>query len=134
MKNKYIKKQEPFFFFADYDWKVVSKVKSEDQRTHDSDKLTEDDKCRILTALLGEGNPRCLKHLLLNSKNQAVAKLKPQNAEFLPDDTLRLTLMMEKRNTALIRQDDVETCVYQCLKDNSCWDILLCTKKGYAKL
>lgn len=121
---------------ADYVWKVVLKVESADQRTRNSFQytLTENDKNRFLKALVGESTPRCLKHFLLKSKNPAAANLKLHNAEFMPDGRLRLTLETQTRNITLLQQYDVETCVYQCLKENNCWDLLLCTEKGYGKL
>lgn len=121
---------------ADYVWKVVLKVESTDQRTQNSFQytLTENDKNRFLKALVGESTPRCLKHFLLKSKNPAAANLKLHNAEFMFDGRLRLTLETQTRNITLLQQYDVETCVYQCLKENNCWDLLLCTEIGYGKL
>lgn len=121
---------------TDYVWKIVLKVESKDQRTEDSFQyiLTENDKNRILNALVGESNPRCLEYFLLRSKNPAAANLKLNNAEIMPDGKLRLTLETQTRNITLLQQYDVETCVYQCLKDNNCLDLLLCTETGYGKL
>lgn len=121
------KRENNFFFFADYCWKVVLKIENEYQRTEDNYQitLTENDKNRILTALVGQDTPRCLKYFLLNSKNTAVANLKPCDAEFMSDGFLRLTLEKETKHSALIQQSDVETCVYQCFKENNCLDLLL---------
>lgn len=123
-----------FFTLADYVWRVVLKVDSKDQRTQTCLQYTlpENDKTRFLGALVGESNPRCLKQFLLKSKNPAAANLKLLNAEFMPDGLFRLTV--ETRNITLLQQCDVETCVYQCLKENNCWDLLLCTETGYGKL
>lgn len=136
MQNKNVKHAIFFFTLADYVWRVVLKVESKDQRTHNSFqyKLTENDKNRVLIALVGESNPICLKHFLLKSKNPAAANLKLHNADFMPDGRLRLAFETQTRNIALLQQYDVETCVYQCLKKNNCWDLLLCTEKGYGKL
>lgn len=120
-----------FFTLADYVWRVVLKVESKEQRTHI---LTENDKNRVLIALVGESNPRCLKHFLSKSKNPAAANLKLHNADFMLDGRLRLAFETQTRNIELIQQYDVETCVYQCLKENNCWDLFLCTEKGYGKL
>lgn len=129
-------KQYFFFHLADYVWNVVLKVESTDQRTQNSFQytLTENDKNRFLKALVGKSNPRCLKHFLLKSKNPAAVDLKLHNAEFMPDGRLMLTFETETRNITLLQQYDVETCVYQCLKENNCWDLLLCTEKGYGKI
>lgn len=136
VQNKNVKHAIFFFTLADYVWSVVLKVESKDQRTHNSFQyiLTENDKNRVLIALVGESNPICLKHFLLKSKNPAAANLKLHNADFMPDGRLRLAFETQTRNIALLQQYDVETCVYQCLKKNNCWDLLLCTEKGYGKL
>lgn len=125
-----------FFTLADYVWRVVLKAESKDQRAQNSFQytLTENDKNRFLKALVGESNPRCLKHFLLRSKNPAAANLKLCYAEFIPDERLKLSLETQTRNITLLQQYDVETCVYQCLKENNCCDLLLCTEKGYGKL
>lgn len=129
-------KQTIFFTLADYVWRVVLKVDSKDQRTQTCLQytLTENDKNRFLSALVGKSNPRCLKQFLLKSKNPAAANLKLHNAEFMPDGRFRLTVETKTRNITLLQQYDVETCVYQCLKENNCWDLLLCTETGYGKL
>lgn len=129
-------KQTIFFTLADYVWRVVLKVDSKDQRTQTclQYSLTENDKNRFLSALVGKSNPRCLKQFLLKSKNPSAANLKLHNAEFMPDGRFRLTVETKTRNITLLQQYDVETCVYQCLKENNCWDLLLCTETGYGKL
>lgn len=116
----------------DYVWRVVLKVDSKDQRKQTCLQytLTEKDKNRFLGALVGEGNPRCLKQFLLKSKNPAAANLNLHNAEFMPGGRFRLTVETQTRNITLLQQYDVETCVYQCLKENNCWDLLLCTETG----
>lgn len=121
---------------ADYVWRVVLKVDSKDQRTQTclQNTLTENDKNRFLGALVGESNPRCFTQFLLKSKNTAAANLKLLNAEFMPDGRFKLTVETQTRNITLLQQYDVETCVHQCLKENNCWDLLLCTETGYGKL
>lgn len=106
VQNKNVKHAIFFFTLADYVWSVVLKVESKDQRTHNSFQyiLTENDKNRVLIALVGESNPICLKHFLLKSKNPAAANLKLHNADFMPDGRLRLAFETQTRNIALLQR------------------------------
>lgn len=132
------KNRNMIFVFAlvDYVWTVELKVESEGQKSQSTIQytLSENDENHFPQALVEENNPRCLQHFLLKSKKPAVRKLKLQNAKLLPDRKLSLTLGTQKKISTLLQQCDVETCVYQCLKENNCRDILLFTEKGYRKL
>lgn len=115
------------FSIADYRWKFAIKdQKSANLRTQTLPKEREE---RILNALLNSENPNCLQKYISASKNPAVAKLKLKRAEFKYTHFL-VTVATETGYIELLTENALETCVYQCLKENNCEDFFLRSEKG----
>lgn len=132
-EQKYISlKNSNLFFFVECYWIVVLRDESGDPRTQGSPRyaLTEEHKNSLLKAICEQNNPRCLQYILLESEKPEVANLKLHNAEFTSTGHLKLTLEIETRFFELLRENDVATCVYQCLKENNCENLVLCTERG----
>lgn len=124
-----------FSFLVDCRWKFVLCAESTDLRTQGIPLYTlkEQDRNRFLKALYDKSNPRCLQHFLRDSGKPACANLKLHYVEFTSDGYLKIVFEIETQYYELLQGCDVEACVYQCLKENSCGDLLLCSEKGYNK-
>lgn len=124
---------EPIPF--DCRWKIVLCAESTDLRTQGNPlyTLTEEDRNRFLKAIYDKSNPRCLQHFLLHSGKPALANLQLLNVEFTSDSHLKIIFVIETKYYELLQECDIETCVYQCLKENNCGDLLLCSERGYKK-
>lgn len=120
------------FFLVESYWKVVLCVESWDTRTQGSPRcaLTKEHKNSVLKTICERNNPRCLQYILLESEKPAVANLKLHDAKFTSTGNLNLTLEIETRHFELLRENDVETCVHQCLKENKCENFVLCNERG----
>lgn len=132
-EQKYISLRERnLFFLLESYWKVVPCVESWDTRTQGSPRcaLTEERKNSVLKAICERNNPRCLQYILLESEKPAVANLKLHHAEFTSAGHLNLTLEIETRLFEFLRKNDVETCVYQWLKENKCENFVLCNERA----
>lgn len=123
------------FFFVDCRWKVVLCAERGNVRTQGLPQyiLTEKDKNRFLKALYDKCNPKCLQYYLLESEKLAVANLKQHHVEFTSDGYLKIIFEIERRYFELLQGCDVETCIYQFLKENGCRNLLLCSEKGYGE-
>jgi hypothetical protein len=91
--------------------------------------LKEEDQKRLGSALDGGGNAGNLQSFLSTSRKPAVAKSKLLETRITEKD-LRIILQIETKFVELLRPNDLETCIYQCLRENNCRDILLCTESG----
>ena len=109
----------------------VWKYAIQDQKTqrYHMDLLSKDDKNRFLNSLCNIENPKCLQKYLSSSSKPAVASIKVQHAEFT-FPKLTLNIVIETKFIELLREGDVETCIYQCLKENNCDDLVLCFEDG----
>lgn len=113
-------------FISDFYWKIAQI----DGTGHLRYTLKEEDHMRFSSAIDGKGNSRSLQSFFSNSKKTAVAELKLVETNVTEKD-LRITLQIETKFLEMLKENDLETCVYQCLRENNCGDILLCTETGY---
>lgn len=131
-KKEMFKFKRHQLFFVDIYWKVVLCGESGDLRTQGSPRytLTEEHKDCLLKAICGENNPRCLQYFLIKSEKPSVANLKLLYAEVMSDGHLKLIFEIKTILIELLRENDIETSVNQCLMENNCENFVLCTEKG----
>lgn len=114
-------------FISDFIWKFAFRdQKTQHYYTHP---LSQDDENRFLNSLCNIKNPKCLQRFLSASRKPAVANINVKHAEFT-NTHLKLSAVIETKLIELLREGDVETCIYLCLKNNNCEDLVLCLEDG----
>lgn len=119
-------------FISDSYWKIAQIDGTGHQSSSPPLRFTlkEEDQMRFSSAIDGKGNSRSLQSFFSNSRKTAVSELKLVETNVTEKD-LRITLQIETKFLEMLKENDLETCVYQCLRENDCGDILLCTETGY---
>lgn len=114
-------------FISDILWKFA--IRDHKTQCCNVHTLSQDDENRFLNSLCNTENPKCLQSYISASRNPVVANIKVQHAEFA-NTRLKLRVVIETKFIEKLREGDVETCVYQCLMNNNCGDLVLCLENG----
>lgn len=117
-------------FISDYIWKFA--IKDQKTQKYYPHPLSQDDENRFLNSLCNIGNPKCLQRFLSASRKPAVANINVQHAKFT-NTHLKLSAVIETKFIELLEllgEVDVVTCIYLCLKNNNCEDLVLCFEDG----